>query len=30
MSNFEFLSTEWKDLYESAMKAEATAIADPR
>ncbi|MFG0260832.1 MAG: DEAD/DEAH box helicase family protein, partial [Novipirellula sp. JB048] len=30
MSNFEFLTTEWKDLHEAATKAEQTAIPDPR
>lgn len=30
MSNFEFLSAEWKDLHEAATKAEQTAIPDPR
>ncbi|MCE2815382.1 MAG: DUF4145 domain-containing protein [Planctomycetaceae bacterium] len=30
MSHFQFLSTEWKDLYEAASKAESTAIPDPR
>lgn len=30
MSHFQFLSAEWKDLYEAAVKAESTAIADPR
>ena len=30
MSHFQFLSTEWKDLYEAATKAESTAIPDPR
>ncbi|MCR9293906.1 MAG: DEAD/DEAH box helicase family protein [bacterium] len=30
MSNFEFLSAEWKDLHEAASKAEQTAITDPR
>ena len=30
MSHFQFLSAEWKDLYEAAVKAESTAIPDPR
>ncbi|QDV40662.1 type I restriction enzyme EcoKI subunit R [Stieleria neptunia] len=30
MSNFEFLTSEWKDLHEAASKAEQTAIPDPR
>ncbi len=30
MSNFEFLTTEWKDVFAAASKAESTAIADPR
>jgi type I restriction enzyme R subunit len=30
MSNFEFLTAEWKDIHDAASKAESTAIADPR
>jgi len=30
MSHFQFLSTEWKDVYEAATKAESMAIPDPR
>ena len=30
MSNFEFLSAEWKDLHQAATKAEQAAIPDPR
>jgi len=30
MSQFQFLSAEWKDLYEAATKAEQTAVPDPR
>lgn len=30
MSQFEFLVQEWKDIHESAAKAEALAIPDPR
>ncbi|WP_339747746.1 DEAD/DEAH box helicase family protein [uncultured Rubinisphaera sp.] len=30
MSNFQFLSTEWKDIHEAASKAESAAIPDPR
>ncbi|MCU0721844.1 MAG: DUF4145 domain-containing protein [Pirellula sp.] len=30
MSNFEFLSAEWKDIHDAASKAESTAIPDPR
>ncbi|HBJ33213.1 MAG TPA: hypothetical protein DDZ51_00320 [Planctomycetaceae bacterium] len=30
MSQFQFLSAEWKDLCEAATKAESTAIPDPR
>ncbi|HUG66134.1 MAG TPA: DEAD/DEAH box helicase family protein [Pirellulaceae bacterium] len=30
MSNFDFLTTEWKEIHESASKAESMAIPDPR
>lgn len=30
MSNFDFLSAEWKSLHEAATKAEQAAIPDPR
>ena len=30
MSNFEFLTSEWKDIHEAASKAESAAIPDPR
>ncbi len=30
MTNFEFLSAEWKDVFEAATKAESSAIPDPR
>lgn len=30
MSNFDFLTTEWKDIHEAATKAESAAIPDPR
>lgn len=30
MSQFQFLSKEWKDIHEAATKAEQTAIPDPR
>ncbi|MEI7462466.1 MAG: DEAD/DEAH box helicase family protein, partial [Pirellula sp.] len=30
MSQFQFLSAEWKDVYDAATKAESTAISDPR
>jgi type I restriction enzyme R subunit len=30
MSNFNFLTNEWRDIYESANKAESMAIPDPR
>ena len=30
MSNFQFLTTEWKEIHESAFKAESMAIPDPR
>lgn len=30
MTNFAFLQHEWPELYESAVKAENTAMADPR
>lgn len=30
MSNFAFLSAEWKDIHTAATKAEAAAIPDPR
>lgn len=30
MSNFDFLTTEWKEIHEAACKAEAAAIPDPR
>ena len=30
MSNFAFLTTEWKDIHEAASKAESAAIPDPR
>jgi type I restriction enzyme R subunit len=30
MSNFEFLTAEWKDIQAAASKAESTAIPDPR
>lgn len=30
MSQFDFLSSEWKELHESATKAESLAIPDPR
>ena len=30
MSNFDFLTSEWKDIHEAASKAEAAAIPDPR
>jgi type I restriction enzyme R subunit len=30
MSNFEFITTEWKDVFAAAIKAESTAIPDPR
>ena len=30
MSNFEFLTSEWKDIHEAACKAESAAIPDPR
>jgi len=30
MSNFEFLTTEWKDVHAADCKAESTAIPDPR
>lgn len=30
MSNFDFLTSEWKDIYEAASKAESAAIPGPR
>lgn len=30
MSNFGFLSTEWPELHDSAVKAESLVFADPR
>ena len=30
MSNFDFLTPEWKEIHESASKAESMAIPDPR
>ncbi|KLU05879.1 Type I restriction-modification system, restriction subunit R [Rhodopirellula islandica] len=30
MSNFDFLTSEWKDIHEAASKAESAAIPDPR
>jgi type I restriction enzyme, R subunit len=30
MSNFDFLSPEWPEVYESATKAEAAMVTDPR
>ncbi len=30
MPHFQFLESEWKDVFESASKAESTAIPDPR
>ena len=30
MSNFDFLSSEWPDVHESATKAEAATLTDPR
>jgi type I restriction enzyme R subunit len=30
MSNFDFLITEWKNIFASASKAESFAISDPR
>lgn len=30
MPHFQFLESEWKDIYESATKAESMAIPDPR
>ena len=30
MSNFAFLTSEWKDIHEAASKAESAAIPDPR
>lgn len=30
MSNFGFLTSEWKDIHEAASKAESAAIPDPR
>ncbi len=30
MSNFDFLTTEWKEIHEAARKAESAAIPDPR
>ncbi len=30
MSHFQFLESEWKDIYEAATKAESMAIPDPR
>jgi type I restriction enzyme R subunit len=30
MTNLEFLTAEWKDLHEAALKADQTAIPDPR
>ncbi len=30
MSNFDFLTTEWKDIHEAATQAESAAIPDPR
>ncbi len=29
MSNFEFQTSEWKDIHEAASKAESAAIPDP-
>ena len=30
MSNFDFLTSEWKDIHEAASKVESAAIPDPR
>ena len=30
MSNFDFLSPEWPDVHDSATKAEAATLTDPR
>ena len=30
MSNFDFLTSEWKEVHAAASKAESTAISDPR